>query len=125
MSQPSKKEILIVQLMLGISLFLGIFPPLIMYTVTRKKDTFYRESSRKALNFHLTIFPFFVLSYFFSPIYPMSIALAVLATELLFILNAMVRIALRKHHSYLIAIPFVKKERKEVQVPTCQKTNSQ
>ncbi|MFP3878561.1 DUF4870 domain-containing protein, partial [Bacillus paralicheniformis] len=43
--------------MLGISLILGVIPPLIMFLISRKKDLYYGESSRKALNFHLTIFP--------------------------------------------------------------------
>lgn len=58
-----RKEKVMVQLMLGTSLILGFIPPLIMFLASRKKKIFYREASRKALNFHLTIFPLFLVSY--------------------------------------------------------------
>ncbi|MCC8354669.1 DUF4870 domain-containing protein [Bacillus sp. AF23] len=46
--------------MLGISLALGVLPPLVMFFSQRKKNIFYREASRKALNFHLTLIPLFI-----------------------------------------------------------------
>lgn len=53
MKKPTKKEILLVQMMLGISLALGVLPPLVMFFSQRKKNIFYREASRKALYFDI------------------------------------------------------------------------
>ncbi len=103
MSKPSKKEIFSVQLMLGISLLLGVIPPLIMFLITRKKNLYYRESSRKALNFHLTIFPLFVIS----SLLPSWIKYAILAIETLIIIYAIIQIALQRPYQYP-AIPYIK-----------------
>lgn len=103
MNKPLKKEVVIVELMLGISLILGVIPPLIMYFITKRKNMFYNESSRKALNFHLTIFPFFIISRFF----PIWFMFAVLAIETVIIMYAMSRIAFQKPYSYP-AIPYIK-----------------
>ncbi|HHT7239529.1 TPA: DUF4870 domain-containing protein [Bacillus cereus] len=108
MKSPTRKQQIVVQLMLGASLIIGFFPPLLMFLITRKKNIFYREVSRKALNFHLTIFPFFFISYFAPPWYT-NVIYVVLAVELIFILNAMIRIALQKSHNYPISIPYIKK----------------
>ncbi|MBZ6489458.1 DUF4870 domain-containing protein [Priestia aryabhattai] len=107
MNQPKRGETIVIQLMLGCSLVLGVFPPLLMFLLTRKKNHFYREASRKALNFHLTIFPFFLLSYFM-PSWYKYVTYGILGIELIFILNVMIRIALRKSHSYPIAITYIK-----------------
>ncbi|WP_377863280.1 DUF4870 domain-containing protein [Bacillus sp. R86525] len=109
MKSPTKKQQTIVQLMLGASLVFGFLPPLLMFLITRKKNVFYREVSRKALNFHLTIFPFFFISYFSPPWY-VNVIYVVLVVELVFILNAMIRIALRKSHNYPISISYIKKK---------------
>nr|WP_281277132.1 DUF4870 domain-containing protein [Oceanobacillus piezotolerans] len=93
--------------MLGISLILGFFPPLIMFLLY-KKNPFYRESSRKALNFHLTIFPFFFISYFL-PSWYTKIIYVVLVVELIFIVSAMIRIARNQSHTYFISIPYIRK----------------
>ncbi|MCE5173014.1 DUF4870 domain-containing protein [Paenibacillus profundus] len=103
MNKPTKKEFFFVQLMLGISLLLGVLPPLIMFLVSRKKHRYYREASRKALNFHLTIFPLFVTSSFL----PSWYKYAFLAIETLIILYAMIRIAFQKPYHYP-AIPYIK-----------------
>lgn len=120
MNKPMKKEIFVVQFMLGISLIVAVFAPLIMFLITREGNRFYRETSRKALNFHLTILPFFVVMNLF-PILPtwyFYVLFAVLIIEYIFIIRAMILIALRKPHSYLIAIPFLKKERNKWEVST-------
>ncbi|MEK3937504.1 DUF4870 domain-containing protein [Sporosarcina sp. FSL W7-1349] len=103
MNTPSKKEILSVQLMLGVSLLLGVIPPLIMFLMTRKKNLYYCESSRKALNFHLTIFPLFIISGFL-----LSWGkFAVLAIETVIIMYAIIRIAIQRPYNYP-AIPYIK-----------------
>ncbi|MCG7334433.1 DUF4870 domain-containing protein [Sporosarcina sp. ACRSM] len=103
MNKPSKKEIFSVQIMLGISLFLGVIPPLILYLVTRKRNLYYWESSRKALNFHLTIFPLFIIS----SLLPPWVKYALLAMETLIIMNAIIRIAFQKPY-YYPAVPYIK-----------------
>lgn len=109
MGKPPISQKVFVQLMLGSSLVLGMFPPLLMFLLTRKKrrSSFYREASRKALNFHLTIFPFFLIRYLLPAEFGSFIYL-VLAVELLFILNAMIRIALNKSYTYPFTIPYIK-----------------
>lgn len=109
MGKPTISQKVFVQLMLGSSLVLGMFPPLLMFLFTRKKrmSSFYREASRKALNFHLTIFPFFLIRYLLPSEYG-SFIYVVLAVELLFILNAMIRIALNKSYTYPFTIPYIK-----------------
>ncbi|MED4454075.1 DUF4870 domain-containing protein [Metabacillus fastidiosus] len=114
MYKPIKKELIIVQLMLGISLTFGVFPPLFMFLFTRKRNIFYHETSRKALNFHLTIFPFFLINYFLPNQYRFIIYI-VLVIELAAILNVMIRIASHKSYSYFIAIPYIKRKGNEVE----------
>jgi hypothetical protein len=113
MNEPTIRKKVIVQVMLGISLVLGVISPLLMYVITNKKkmNIFYRETSRKALNFHLTIFPFFLIRYFLPQDYG-NFIYVVLAVELIFILNAMFRIGLNKPYTYPIAIPYIR-EKKE------------
>lgn len=103
MNKPSKKEIISVQLMLGISLLLGVIPPLIMFLITRRKNLYYGEASRKALNFHLTIFPLFIMSSFF----PSWVKYAILVVETIIIMYAIVRIAFQRPYQYP-AIPYIK-----------------
>lgn len=103
MKIPSKKEVSAVQFMLVISLILGFIPPLIMFIKTRKKNHYYSESSRKALNFHLTIFPLFIMS----SMLPSWGKYAILAVETIIILYAIIRIALHKPYQYP-AIPYIK-----------------
>ena len=103
MEKPAKKEVFFVQLMLGISLVFGVFPPLLMYLVTRKKGMYFREASRKALNFHLTIFPLFLSSYFL----PSWFVFIVLGIETIIILIVMIRIAFQKNY-YYPAIPYIR-----------------
>ncbi|MBG9812154.1 hypothetical protein ABD68_11185 [Bacillus endophyticus] len=109
MNEPTIRKKVIVQVMLGLSLVLGVISPLLMYIITnkRKMNIFYRETSRKALNFHLTIFPFFLIRYFLPQDYGNFIYI-VLAVELIFILNAMFRIGLNKPYTYPIAIPYIR-----------------
>ncbi|MCY9124512.1 DUF4870 domain-containing protein, partial [Bacillus inaquosorum] len=90
MKKPTKKEILLVQMMLGISLALGVLPPLVMFFSQRKKNIFYREASRKALNFHLTLIPLFISSSFLPP----WVKYVILAIETIIILFAMICIAM-------------------------------
>nr|WP_277949804.1 DUF4870 domain-containing protein [Priestia endophytica] len=99
--------------MLGISLVLGVLSPLLMYVITNRKkmNIFYQETSRKALNFHLTIFPFFLIRYFLPQNYGNFIYI-ILAVELIFILNAMFRIGLNKPYSYPFAIPYIREKKK-------------
>ena len=110
MNKPSKKEIFLVQLMLGISLILGVIPPLIMFLITTKKNLYYRESSRKALNFHLTIFPFFIISSFL----PLWVKYVILALETLIIMYAIIRIAFQKTY-YYPAIPYIKNKDQNIE----------
>ncbi|WP_244965669.1 DUF4870 domain-containing protein [Paenibacillus alvei] len=105
MSRPTRKEMAIVQLMLAISLVLGVLPPLVMYFVTRKSTSYYREASHKALNFHLTIFPLFVASYALPSLYKYIL----LMIETIIILYAMIHIARNKAYRYP-AIPYIKKQ---------------
>lgn len=105
MSKPTRKKIAIVQLMLGISLVLGVLPPLVVFFVTRKSTSYYREASRKALNFHLTIFPLFIASYALPSLYKYIL----LVIETLIIMYAMIRIARNKTYHYP-AIPYIKKQ---------------
>lgn len=116
MKKPTMKQKVIVQIMLGTSLVLGVFPPLLMFLITNRKkgDIFYRETSRKALNFHLTIFPFFLVRYFLPNEYR-DFIYVVLAVELLFILNAMFRIGLNRPYTYPIAIPYIKEKKEKVE----------
>lgn len=104
MNRPTIKEMAIVQMMLGISLVLGVLPPLVMFLVTRKSESYYREASRKALNFHLTIFPLFIASYAL----PLVCKYILLMIETMIILYAMIRIAGNKAYHYP-AIPYIKK----------------
>ncbi|HLR68403.1 DUF4870 domain-containing protein [Virgibacillus alimentarius] len=108
MKDGSVREIWMVEIMLGISLLFGFLPPFIMFLKTRKTNMFYREASRKALNFHLTIFPFFFISYFM-PAWYTNFIYVVLVIELFFIGYAMIRIARKKSHTYPIAITYIKK----------------
>lgn len=103
MEKPAKRDILCVQLMLGISLIFGVFPPLAMYLVTKRKNRYFQEASSKALNFHLTIFPLFVVSYFLPPWF----MLIILGIETCIIVNVIIRIALQKSYRYP-AIPYVR-----------------
>ncbi|MFP7416587.1 DUF4870 domain-containing protein [Priestia filamentosa] len=109
MNEPKIRKKVIVQVMLGISLVLGVFSPLLMYVITNRKkmNIFYQETSRKALNFHLTIFPFFLIRYFLPQNYGNFIYI-ILAVELIFILNAMFKIGLNKPYSYPFAIPYIR-----------------
>ncbi|EPY12256.1 DUF4870 domain-containing protein [Paenibacillus alvei] len=104
MNKPTRKEIAIVQLMLAISLILGVLPPLAMFLVTRRTESYYRDASRTALNFHLTILPCFIVSYALPPWFKYI----VLLVETVIILYAMIRIALKKAYRYP-AIPYLKK----------------
>ncbi|MED1144489.1 DUF4870 domain-containing protein [Bacillus paralicheniformis] len=108
--EPSKKAIFSVQLMLGISLILGVIPPLIMFLISRKKDLYYGESSRKALNFHLTIFPLFVIGSFL----PSWVKYVILAIETLIIMYAIIRIAFQKPY-YYPAIPYIKSKDENIE----------
>lgn len=110
MNKPSKKEIFSVQLMLGVSLILGIIPPFIMFVITKKKNLYYGESSRKALNFHLTILPLFVISGFLHS----WIKFAVLMIETVIILYAIIRIAFQKPY-YYPAIPYIKSKKVNIE----------
>lgn len=112
MYHQTKKEIFFVQIMLVTSLLIGFLPPLIMFLFSRKKNEYYYETSRKALNFHLTIFPFFFIGYFLSSWYVFVIYI-VLGVELFFILNAMIRIALHKGYQYP-AIAYINSREKRV-----------
>src|SRR5699024_7672112 len=103
MKKPVKKEVFLVQLMLVISIILGVIPPLIMFLVTRRGKLYFYESSRKALNFHLTIFPLFVTSGFIAS----WLKYIVLTIEILIILYAMIRIAQHKPYNYP-AIPYIR-----------------
>lgn len=103
MNKPSKKEVFLVQLMLGTSLILGVIPPLIMFFITRKKNLFYFESSRKALNFHLTIFPLFIIS----SLLPPWVKYIILAIETLIIMYAAIRVTFQRTY-YYPAIPYIK-----------------
>lgn len=96
--------------MLGISLLLGVIPPLLMFIVQRKKNLYYYESSRKALNFHLTIFPLFIVSSFLEP----WTKYALLATETLIILYVIIRIAVQRPY-YYPAIPFIKSKEEKIE----------
>jgi len=89
--------------MLGTSLILGVIPPLIMFLITRKKNLYYGESSCKALNFHLTIFPLFVICGFL----PSWVKYVILALETLIIMYAIIRIAFKNPY-YYPAIPYIK-----------------
>ncbi|WP_226530687.1 DUF4870 domain-containing protein [Metabacillus niabensis] len=89
--------------MLGISLILGVIPPLIMFLMRRKKNLYYCESSRRALNFHLTIFPFFIIS----SLLPSGVKYGILAIETFIILYAIIRIAFKRPY-YYPAIPYIK-----------------
>lgn len=53
MKLTTRKEKMTVLIMLGTSLVLGVIPPLFMFMVTRRKNGYYREASRKALNFYI------------------------------------------------------------------------
>ena len=64
---------------------------------------YFREASRKALNFHLTIFPLFISSYFLPPWF----AFIVLGIETFIILIVMIRIAFQKNYFYP-AIPYIR-----------------
>lgn len=108
MKLTTKREKVTVQIMLGTSLALGVIPPLIMFFVTRKKNGYYREACRKALNFHLTIFPFFLTSSFL----PQWFKYTFLIIETLIIMYAIISIALQKSYHYP-AIPYIKN--KEIQ----------
>ena len=110
MNKPSKNEILSVQLMLVVSLLLGVIPPLIMFLMTRKKNIYYCESSRKALNFHLTIFPLFIIS----SLLPSWVKYALLAIETLIIMYAIIRIAFQKTY-YYPAIPYIKSKEENIE----------
>ena len=112
MNKPTKKEIIIVQLMLGISLLLAFLPPLILFFIARKEQGYYREASRKALNFHMTVFPLFLISSFL----PSWVKYLLLAVEYLFIINAIICIKQHKPYSYP-AIPYIKRK----EVPHVQK----
>lgn len=103
MKLTTRKEKMTVQIMLGTSLVLGVIPPLVMFMVTRRKNGYYREASRKALNFHLTIFPFFLSSSFL----PQWFKYTFLMIETFIILYAMFCIALQKPYHYP-AIPYIK-----------------
>lgn len=106
----SRKNILLVQTVLLLSIFVGIIPPLIMFLITRKIGTkFSAEASRKALNFHMTIFPFFISNYFLPESISHWFVWIVLIVELLGISIAMLGIARGRRHSYFIAIPFFRK----------------
>lgn len=96
--------------MLGMSMGLGVIPPLLMFLGTGRKNRYYYDSSRKALNFHLTIFPLFVVSGFLLSWFKYII----LAMELLIIMYAMLRIATRKPYAYP-AIPYIKDKAKRVE----------
>ncbi|YCA43900.1 DUF4870 domain-containing protein [Bacillus sp. JZ8] len=104
-----KKEKVMVQLMLGTSLILGFIPPLIMFLASRKKKIFYRETSRKALNFHLTIFPLFLVSYILPSSFK-SFSYIILIIESFFILNAMISILIHKPYKYWV-LPYLKERR--------------
>ncbi|PRP50986.1 DUF4870 domain-containing protein [Bacillus halotolerans] len=106
MKKPTKKEILLVQMMLGISLALGVLPPLVMFFSYRKKNIFYREASRKALNFHLTLIPLFISSSFLPP----WVKYVILAIETMIILFAMICIAMQKPYQYP-AIQYIKNKK--------------
>ncbi|MEK4025560.1 MULTISPECIES: DUF4870 domain-containing protein [Sporosarcina] len=110
MNKPLKKEIFSVQLMLVVSLLLGVIPPLIMFLMTRKKNLYYCESSRKALNFHLTIFPLFIIS----SLLPAWVKYALLAIETLIIMYAIIRIAFQKTY-YYPAIPYIKSKEENIE----------
>ncbi|SDH73907.1 protein of unknown function [Alteribacillus persepolensis] len=102
----TRKETFAVQFMLGVSIILGFIPPLIMYIFTRQQNRFYRESSRRALNFHLTIFPFFAITYVLPSSY-VYLAFIVLLVEVIVIVYAMIRIAMKKAYRYP-AVPFIR-----------------
>lgn len=105
MKKPSIKERILVQLMLGISIILGVFPPLIMFLVT-KNGFYFHEASRKALNFHLTIFPLFILSSFFPP----WTKYALWGIETVIIFYAILQIAFQRPYQYP-AIPYIKRKK--------------
>ncbi|SDI48054.1 DUF4870 domain-containing protein [Natribacillus halophilus] len=105
MSQPSKKEMLFAQIMLITSIPLGFFPPLIMFLITKNRSEFYRETSRKALNFHLTLIPLFSMVFIFELHFMYSFIL--LGFETIVLLNAVIKVFLNKPYSYP-AIPFIR-----------------
>ena len=90
------------------AIFFGFIPPLVGYLVY-DKDPFIRHHSREALNFQITVFIGYVVSFFLALVLiGIFTAIAIGLGALVFSIIAAVKASSGEYYTYPINIPFIK-----------------